>query len=376
MLEVAFAARRGAFAIDLAFASEGAAVTALFGRSGAGKSSAIEAVAGLLRPERGRIALGGRALFDAGKGIDIPPHRRRVGLVFQDARLFPHLGVRHNLTYGMERVTSGERVIAFDAVVEALGIGHLLDRRPATLSGGETQRVAIGRALLASPRILLMDEPLAALDGERRAELLPFISLVSHRFAIPILYVSHAVDEVLRLADRLVLIEAGRAVAAGPVEEVAARDDFARIAALTGVAEPFSVLAGTVIDHDEALMRTRVEVAAGVLAVGRLDAPSGARVRLRIGASDVILALAAPAGLSVRNVLPARVTGLGDVDGMVDVALDAGTVLRARITRDAAAELGLVRGKRLFALVKSAAIVPSAWTRPKPPRVDSPRGGA
>lgn len=361
-LEVDIERQLGAFRLQAAFATMNAAVTALFGRSGAGKSSLIAAIAGLLRPDRGRIAMDGMVLFDRSARRDLAPRRRRIGLVFQDGRLFPHYSVRGNLLYGLERVVPEDRRLGFDQVVEPLGIAHLLDRRPSTLSGGEKQRVAIGRALLASPRLLLMDEPLASLDGERKAELLPLIAQLPREFGIPIVYVSHSVGEILRLADRLVLIEDGRVVVAGDLEDVTARADFAKIAAIAGDEEPFTVIATTVLDHDDALGQTRLSFVGGTLTLPRLPEATGYRVRLRIAAGDVIIALDHPPGLSVRNVVTGRVVALDDAGNLVDVTLDIGCPLRARITREARRELALEPGKPVFALIKSAAI--AAGNRP------------
>ena len=355
MLEVEAQARLGAFILDTRFATHDAPVTALFGRSGAGKSSVIAAIAGLLRPQSGRIVAGDDVLFDSSRHIDLPPARRRVGVVFQDSRLFPHMDVRDNLLYGQRRARNADGP-AIDAVIEPLGIGALLDRRPATLSGGERQRVAIGRAVLARPRLLLMDEPLASLDGERKAELLPLLESLPGTFGIPILYVSHAVDEVLRLADRLVLIDGGTAVAEGPVEEVANRADFAHIAARDGGPDAFSVIAATIASHDAAEAQTRLAFAGGTLTVPRVAGQVGERVRLRIAASEVILASLPPTNLSVRNAIAAKVVALEDVRGMIDVTLDAGGPLRARISRAARAELRLVPGQSVYALIKSAAL--------------------
>lgn len=225
MLDLKIQKNQGGFLIDAAFQSIGAGVTALFGRSGAGKTSIINMVAGLVRPDKGRIVLNDRPLFDSEKGINLPPERRRIGYVFQEGRLFPHLTVRANLSYGMDLIPPDRRYADLDQVVALLGIEPVLSRRPAKLSGGEKQRVAIGRALLTSPSLLLMDEPLASLDAERKAEVLPFISRLSREFSIPILYVSHSLEEIKNLADTLVLMEAGRVVAAGPIETLINRLD-------------------------------------------------------------------------------------------------------------------------------------------------------
>ena len=359
MLDVAVRHRQGNFQIDAAFTTPGDRVTALFGRSGAGKSSLIAMIAGLRRPDAGRIALDGETLFDADARIDVPPHRRRLGVVFQEGRLFPHRTVRGNLHFGMMRAARDGRAIGFDAAVELLGLVALLDRRPARLSGGERQRVALGRALLSNPRLLLMDEPMASLDGARKAELLPYLGRMCRELRIPVLYVSHAVDEVLQLAERMLLLEGGRVIADGPVEAVMNRPDFAAVAGLgngDGVA-PFTVIAAAVAGHDDTAGTTRLEFPGGALVVPRLALERGARLRLRIEATDVILAREASSGLSVRNVLPAVVAAVAQADHeTVDVTLDVGVPLRARVTRAAAAEMGLAPGRRIQALIKSTAL--------------------
>ncbi|MEW5729761.1 MAG: molybdenum ABC transporter ATP-binding protein [Pseudomonadota bacterium] len=354
MLELSVKRRQGAFLVDLDLAA-GRGVTALFGRSGSGKTSVINMVAGLSRPDSGRIAVDGRVLFDAAAGIDLPPEKRRLGYVFQDARLFPHLSVRANLAFGRDRVPAAERAVAFDDVVEVLGIGHLLDRRPAGLSGGEKQRVAIGRALLASPRILLMDEPLAALDAARKAEVLPFIAALSRRFGVPILYVSHSMDEVLRLADTLVLIDEGRAAAVGGVEELLSRPD---LRPLTGRYEAGAVITATVAGHDATYGVSRLAFAGGMLTAARIELPVGTPVRVRIHARDIALAIDAPQRISVRNVLPCVVTSVAEGPGhLVDVMLRCGdTALWSQITLQAQAQLGLVPGMKVQALIKAVTI--------------------
>ncbi len=355
MLDLSIRRRQGDFTVELDLAA-GPGVTALFGRSGSGKTSVINMVAGLSRPDCGRISVDGKVLFDTAKGINLRPEARRLGYVFQDGRLFPHLSVKGNLLFGRDRLPVAERRVAFDDVVAVLGIGALLDRRPAKLSGGEKQRVAIGRALLASPRILLMDEPLAALDGARKDEVLPFIAQLSRQFAIPILYVSHAMDEVLRLADTLVLMDAGRAAAIGTVEDLLARVD---LRPLTGHGEAGAVVAATIAGHDAATGITRLNFAGGPLVVGQMDLPVGTRVRVRIHARDVAIAIDPPSRISVRNILPAVVVrSVAPVDGhMVDVVLDCGGCpLWAQITADGQAHLGLEPGMRVHALVKAATI--------------------
>ena len=354
MLDLSIRRRQGDFQVDVTLQS-GPGVTALFGRSGSGKSSVINMVAGLARPDDGHIRVDGKVLFDSGAGIDIAPERRRLGYVFQDSRLFPHLSVNGNLTFGMNRLAPSQRRVGFDAVVDVLGIGHLLDRRPGGLSGGERQRVAIGRALLASPRILLMDEPLAALDGSRKAELLPFIARLSRQFAIPILYVSHSMDEVLRLADTLVLMDEGQAKAVGPVESLMARTD---LRPLTGRYEAGAVIRATVAGHDATYGITRLDFSGGVLQVAKTDLPVGTAVRLRIHARDVSIAIDPPSRISMRNVLPAQVKSVSAAEGwLVDVVLDCGgTDIWAQITAAAQANLCLRPGMRAVALIKALTI--------------------
>lgn len=229
LLEVQVRHKQGEFTINAAFSVEATGITALFGASGAGKTSILNMVAGLSRPNEGRILMNGECLFDAAKGIDVPPEKRRVGYVFQEARLFPHLSVRANLIYGMRLLKKSERYVHFDQVVELLGIQQILDRRPAKLSGGEKQRVAIGRALLCSPVLLLMDEPLASLDSGRRSEVLPFIRQLCSNFATPILYVSHLIGEIACLADYMVHLKNGLVVASGQFEEFKASMDLQRL---------------------------------------------------------------------------------------------------------------------------------------------------
>jgi molybdate transport system ATP-binding protein len=226
MLDIQLARRQDDFQVDAAFQTRNTGITALFGPSGAGKTSVINMVAGLSRPDKGRILVRDRVLFDSDHGINLPPEKRSIGYIFQDGRLFPHLTVRGNLTYGMKLTPRSQRFIGIDQVVDLLGIEYLLDRRPARLSGGEKQRVGIGRALLTSPRLLLMDEPLASLDLARKSEVIPFIGKLPAAFSIPIIYVTHSVDEVLQLADDIVLMNYGKSVIAGNMPEVIQRPEF------------------------------------------------------------------------------------------------------------------------------------------------------
>jgi molybdate transport system ATP-binding protein len=355
MLEVDVAIERGRFAIEARFASD-APIVALFGRSGAGKSSLVEAIAGLVRPRAGRIAVDGRTLFDSGRGIDLPPEERRVGYVFQDALLFPHMSVRANLAYGERLTPARERFVDARRVVALLGLERLLERSPGTLSGGERQRVAIGRALMASPRVLLMDEPLASLDAPRKAEILQYIELLRDELRLPIVYVSHALEEVTRLADHLVVMSDGKVAAQGAVADVLAREDMVPLA---GRFEAGAVFETRVEGHDEAFGLTRLAFSGGELVVANVDALPGEPVRARIRARDVALALEAPRRASFQNVLEGTVHSLGnEFGGIVDVAvtLAGGEKLFARVTRASVARLELAPGTRVFALVKAIAI--------------------
>jgi len=354
-LDVHVRRQLGTFVLDAAFSTPTRGLTALFGRSGSGKTSLIAAIAGLLKPDSGRILADGETLFDSERGIDVPVERRRIGYVFQDARLFPHLKVRDNLAYGLKRAPAGSRAIAFEAIVDLLGIGHLLDRRPLRLSGGEKQRVAIGRALLAQPRMLLMDEPLASLDAARKQEVLPYIERLRDELGLLIVYVSHALEEVMRLANTIVVIEAGRVAAQGSPIELSQRLD---LRPLLGRFEAGSVIEGRVAAHDDQQQLTRIAFGDRHLVLPRFDVPVGAVVRVRVRARDVILAVEPPAGLSVQNALHGMVAEISDEPGpYAEVKVDAGGIaLLARVTRDSVRRLGLAPGRRVYALVKSVAI--------------------
>jgi molybdate transport system ATP-binding protein len=295
-----------------------------------------------MRPQRGRIALDGRVFYD-GAGVCLPPQKRRVGYVFQEGRLLPHLSVRQNLLYGRFFSPASERSADFERVVALLDLARLLGRRPQRLSGGEKQRVAIGRALLASPQLLLMDEPLASLDVARKGEILYYIERLRDEIGLPMIFVSHTLEEVVRLADMVVLLAEGTVVERRRVG---------------GRLAGGSVLETTVAEQDLRWGLARLEFAGGSLYAADVDALVGERVRVRVRAQDVALALSRPAGISMLNVLPATVKALAEGTGSsVEVQLDlAGTELLARVTRKSLAELGLAPGKTVFALIKSVAI--------------------
>ncbi|HEX6440891.1 MAG TPA: molybdenum ABC transporter ATP-binding protein [Stellaceae bacterium] len=353
MLSVRVEHRLGDFALDAAFDSE-AGLTALFGRSGAGKTSLVNAIAGLIRPERARIVLDDAVLTDTERRVFVPVRHRRIGYVFQEGRLFPHLTVRQNLLYGRWFARGPSRPGEVKHVVELLGIGDLLGRRPANLSGGEKQRVAIGRALLAHPRLLVMDEPLASLDEARKAEILPYIERLRDDTRIPIVYVSHQVAEVARLATTLVVLSEGRVAAAGPAAAIMGRID---LFPLTGRAEAGAILTTRVAEHDLRFGLTTLRAAAGELRVPYTDLRLGEPLRVRIRARDVMIALEPPQGLSALNVLPGTVAEIGHADGpIVQIRLDcAGEALVARLTRRSVETLGLEPGRPVYAVIKSIA---------------------
>ncbi len=327
-------------------------VTVVLGPSGAGKSTLLDVVAGLARPDRGRVTLRGRALLDTQAGVDLPARARGVGLVPQQGLLFPHLDARRNLLYGAGRARPGS--VSLDDVVAALELAPLLERRPDALSGGERQRVALGRALLSGPDALLLDEPLAALDAGLRGRVVPFVAAACRRFGGPVLVVTHALDEALALGDRAAVLEAGRVVAQGPPRELFAAPSSAAVARVAGVE---NVLELTVDGHDAEDDLTRARLGPHPVTAPRLRGPT-ARVGLR--ARDIIIGLEAPRGLSARNALPCEVVSLEPGPGRVDVRLrvQGGPELVARVVPSAARELGLAPGKAVVAVIKSTALVP------------------
>jgi len=339
--------------MDMAFEVPSPGVTVLFGPSGAGKSTIILAAAGLLRPDVCRIEVDGQVLADTATGMWLPPENRRVGLVFQDARLFPHMSVATNLRFGMRRAPPG--TVRFDDVVDLLGIAALLGRRPATLSGGERQRVAIGRALLAQPHLLLMDEPLASLDAARKAEILPYLSRLKTALRLPVLYVTHDLDEVTRLADSLVLVDAGRVVGFGPLTEVAARADLP----LAQRDDAASLLHCRVVEHDPGRELTRLDAGGATFWVPLLDAAPGSESRIRIPAREVILAGRAPDAISLHNIIDGTIRRIAADPVrravMVEIVLPNGALL-ARVTPDAVSRLALSPGGPVLALIKSTSI--------------------
>jgi molybdate transport system ATP-binding protein len=351
MIDADVTHRLGSFTLDVRFAAEGR-VIALFGHSGSGKTTLINIIAGLIRPERGRVSIGGTVLTDTARGIFLPPHRRKLGAVFQEGRLFPHLSVRQNLLYGAWFTRSPQRQQSLSRVASLLGIEPLLNRYPDRLSGGEKQRVAIGRALLASPALLLMDEPLASLDEPRKQEIIPYLEKLRDEARIPIIYVSHSVAEVSRLADALVIIEGGKLRAAGPAIELMQRLD---LILPEGTGEEGALIEAVVESHDNGYGLTSLVSRAGTWRVPRIAAAPGKAVRMQIRARDVMIARQRPEDMSALNVMPAVVQEVGPLAGPgVEIKLDCnGEALVARLTRYSAERLALRAGVPVFAIVKS-----------------------
>lgn len=335
------------FDLDVGFEAP-PGVTVLFGPSGSGKTSVMRAVAGLFRPDRGQISLGGEPLHNR------PPHQRRVGFIFQDARLFPHLTVRQNLTYGTRFAPAGDGPSEAH-IIQMLGLAHLLDRRPANLSGGETQRVAIGRALLSRPRLILADEPLASLDEARKSEILPYFERLAEEVDTPVLYVTHSVRELARLASHVVVLDKGRVARSGAVNDVLSDPE--------GLGESIRAM-GSLLQarvakhHDDGL--TELDAGGNPLFLSRLDRREGEAVRLRVAAHDVILSRTRPTGLSALNILPGTVQSVRPRDGagtLLSLNTPAGTCL-ARITGRSAKALDLAPGADCFAIIKTVSIAP------------------
>jgi len=351
MLGVRVTKRLGEFGLDAAFRGPESGVTVLFGASGAGKSAVLSCIAGAIKPSSGRIILGERVLFDSNGRINVPMERRRIGWVFQDARLFPHLTVEKNLRFGQRRAGAGP--IGFDEVTAVLGIEDLLKRRPRDLSGGERQRIGLGRALLSQPSLLLMDEPLAALDAPRKAEILPFLERLKHAFALPIIYVTHSLAEAVRLGDRMVVMEQGKVIAEGPLAEIVSRPDLPLV---TNRNEVGAVLEAEVAGVDGGL--TLLKVGAWEVRVPKLAKAPGDRVRVYVLARDVMLARERPRRISARNVLKGTIKLLtAQEDGAVLVVLEqAGVTLLSSVTADAVSALELQPGQDVWAIVKSVAI--------------------
>lgn len=353
--------RQGDFVLDAAFEA-GAGVTALFGPSGSGKTSLVQMIAGLTKPDDAVIRFGGTTWNDTDKGTFVPPYRRRIGYIFQEGRLFPHLTARQNLLYGRFFSPRAERQISEDEVVSLLGIERLLAQRPVTLSGGEKQRVAIGRALLSAPRLILMDEPLSALDRARRQEILPYIERIRDQVKIPVIYVSHALDEVARLANRVVLLEDGKVKAEGEPRKV-----FPELSVGEDGFAPQSILHARIAGHEPHFGVSMAEIGESVVTLQPVDLPEGTPVRIRVPATDVMIALDRHADLSALNQLPGVIAGIEPDGHHRLVTVDCqGQHLMARITLLSAERLRLRPGLPVHALFKAVAVdVGSVYRAPE-----------
>jgi len=363
MLSVTLNKRRDGFGLRVAFDAPTPGVVALFGRSGCGKSTTIDLIAGLLEPDEGRISLDGVVLLDTADRASVPAERRRIGYVFQDSRLFPHFNVNSNLRYGLKRARGVQQRIGFEEVVALLGLGALLGRRPNQLSGGERQRVALGRALLSQPQLLLLDEPLASLDAARRDEVLPYFEALRDRLSIPMIYVSHQFDEVLRLATHVVLLDAGKVVAQGSPAEISLQPE---LRAIVGPEAVGAVLDGRITAVDPQRNLADLQLGAGTLRISARDAQVGSTVRVQLLARDIILATEPPTSLSVRTAIE------GDVESITDDEDDArlvrvdvgGASVLARVTAAAVDALRLQRGTHVWVLIKAVSMRGHTFTAP------------
>lgn len=352
-IEARFCIKQGDFLLDVDLKLPAKGVTSLYGPSGSGKTTLLRAIAGLEHHRDGFLKVG-EETWQEGRHF-VPPHLRSVGYVFQEASLFPHLSVRRNVEYGFKRVARAQRRLALDRAIDLLDIGGMLARKPASLSGGERQRVAIARALAVSPSLLLMDEPLAALDVNRKQEILPYIEILHRELDIPVIHVSHSPDEVARFANHLVLLDAGKVVATGSIGEMLTRLDLA----LAHDDEAEALLKAKVVGHDELYHLTYLDSAAGRFSVIHKDLPLGTEVRLRIAARDVSLTLEPQTGTSILNIFPAVVDEIipeGQAQLIVRLLLKDVPLL-ARVTRKSAALLDIRPGKTVYAQVKSVALL-------------------
>ena len=353
MLDIDLNLKRGDFevAIKCRFTE---AVTGLFGASGAGKSTLLGMIAGIIKPDSGRLAIGEEVLFDSTLNIDTPIHARRIGLVFQDSLLFPHLNVRHNLTYGFNLLSTADRRFSLNQIVDLLEIGHLLHQKPSQLSGGEKQRVALGRTLLASPKLLLLDEPLASLDTRLKKQILPFLLRVKQETKIPMLYVSHAIDEVLYLTSQLAIIEQGKLLAHGKFHEIIRQENLQNMAHSLGLE---NVICATVFKHDVTYGTTETKHGSQMIVMPLIPVNSGMPVTISIAASNIALSVSKLKNVTIQNQLQGVVTAIAQVGYRVLVTVDIGeSLLVAEVTAKALQTLGLVPGSKVYCLVKTQSI--------------------
>lgn len=352
MIEFDLALHRGEFRLNAALASN-AHVIGLFGPSGSGKSTLLNVLAGSLRPARGRIVINGRCLFDSASGLDVPIHRRRIGVVYQEGRLFPHLSVKHNLNYGMHWLKAAQRRFDLDAIVDMLEIGHLVEQRPAQLSGGERQRVALGRALLSSPELLLFDEPMASLDERLKSQILPFLRRVKEEVEIPMIYVSHAIQEILALTSQVAVIKDGAILGCGDFHDVMACDTVLPLAQSLGIE---NVLPVTLAASHADLGYSEGVCGGHTLILPLSDGEQGALVYLVVPASQIALARAPVPGTSIQNQPAGRVTGIRVVGHRALVTIDIGLPLTAEVSEKSLHDLGIEVGQTLHCMIKAQAL--------------------
>ncbi|HEY8538781.1 MAG TPA: molybdenum ABC transporter ATP-binding protein [Steroidobacteraceae bacterium] len=356
MLRIAVRKRRADFALDVSIEVPTPGTIALFGRSGCGKTTLVNCIAGLLQADRAFVAIDDVVLEDTGANVRVPVEQRRIGYVFQDARLFPHMTVMANLRYGERRARIAQPFVDFDHVVALLGLRELLNRRPHELSGGEKQRVALGRALLSQPRLMLLDEPLAALDAPRREEVLPYLERLRDELQIPIVYVSHQFEEVLRLATHVVVMDRGAIATQGPIETVSRHS---ALRAIVGDEAMGAVLNGVIASCDPSTGLAAVQIGAGIVHTHLPDAVPGAHVRVQLLARDLILATHAVDGVSVRNMIAGTIVRIETEERgteLVEVDIGNGAIVVARLTRAASVALGLRLQMPIWVLVKAVSI--------------------
>lgn len=354
MLSVNITKAFGSFRLETQFEVEEGSITAIFGKSGAGKTSTINAIAGLTRPDVGVIQIGNTTLFDQNLKINLPIYKRQIGYVFQDDRLFPHMTVRNNLIYGTPKNRDVANSLNLTDITVLLELAPLLERRPKTLSGGEKQRVAIGRALLSNPKLLLMDEPLASIDVQHRFEILPFIQRVREKTGITIIYVTHALEEVIFIADQIILLSEGQVTAQGTVEEIMSRLD---LHPMTSRFDAGAVISATYSGYDREFDLGELSFDGGTLRIAGLNAEIGIHLRAHIRARDVSLMLDKPKDTSVLNVFKGELIEIRHEEGpQLDLLINIGTPLIARITRKSLNDLNLDIGSKVYAMIKAVAI--------------------
>ena len=354
MLSVNITKAFGSFRLETQFEVEEGSITAIFGKSGAGKTSTINAIAGLTRPDVGVIQIGNTTLFDQNLKINLPIYKRQIGYVFQDDRLFPHMTVRNNLIYGTPKTRDVANSLNLTDITGLLELAPLLERRPRTLSGGEKQRVAIGRALLSNPKLLLMDEPLASIDVQHRFEILPFIQRVREKTGITIIYVTHALEEVIFIADQIILLSEGQVTAQGTVEEIMSRLD---LHPMTSRFDAGAVISATYSGYDREFDLGELSFDGGTLRIAGLNAEIGIHLRAHIRARDVSLMLDKPKDTSVLNVFKGELIEIRHEEGpQLDLLINIGTPLIARITRKSLNDLNLDIGSKVYAMIKAVAI--------------------